>query len=187
MSADLTACVAPLHIQKDYSKGTIDASEHQPLSTAIQENPSSRNGQLTPPLTPHDTEASFEKPADFQSYLRAFYPYHPSDEEGSTTQILSLDTGDLILVHSVHTNGWADGTLLASGARGWLPTNYCEGYDNEPISALLRSLTMFWDLVRSSSGTTMRAFQHSDYVKGLVAGVRCLLVSFGPCIRRDHY
>lgn len=48
--------------------------------------------------------------------------------------------GDVILVHYIHSNGWADGTLLASGARGWLPTNYCDAYDPEDWRNLLTAL-----------------------------------------------
>ena len=174
MSVDSGAHVAPLQVQKGPTSGVIGSlSQHQ----TTRSNSSCPNGQMTPPLTPHEPESAFDRPGDFQSYLRAFYPYHPSHEEESSTQILPLNSGDLILVHSVHTNGWADGTLLMSGARGWLPTNYCEGYENEPISSLLRALTTFWDRVRSNNTSGLHAFQHSDYVKGLVAGVRCLLVS----------
>ena len=171
--------VAPLHIQADDSRSTSRSSDRQQSRSSnshsrSQSTMSRQNGQMTPPLTP--SEASFDPQADFQTYLRAFFPYHPTCEEGSSTQILPLNSGDLILVHSIHSNGWADGTLLMSGARGWLPTNYCEGYDNEPISNLLRALTVFWDLVKSNHGD-LASFQHSDYVRGLVAGVRCMLVS----------
>ena len=168
--------------EKLSTENTDQSREHQTYSSDIaRRSQTYRNGQITPPLTPRDASVEFGNQSDFQSYLRAFYPYHPSFDERSNTQILPLNSGDLILVHSVHTNGWADGTLLVSGARGWLPTNYCEGYDNEPISFLLRALTTFWDLVRRSSGLGFQNFQHSDYVRGLVAGVRCLLVSSSEC------
>lgn len=113
---------------------------------------------------------------DFHTYLRAFYPYHPSGDDNSSTVTLPLNSGNIILVHSVHTNGWADGTLLVSGARGWLPTNYCEPYDSEPIRILLMALTSFWDLVRGSTSGRLEVFGRQDYVRGLVAGVRYLLV-----------
>ena len=124
-------------------------------------------------MTP--SEASFEQHSDFQTYLRAFYPFHPSCDDTSTVT-LPLNVGDIILVHSVHTNGWADGTLLTSGARGWLPTNYCEGYESERIYSLMKALTTFWDLVKGTSVGGLRVFRHADYVRGLIAGVRCLLV-----------
>ena len=183
MSAHTSIYVAPLHFHKDTtSRATSRSSDRPPSRSSAshsrsQSTMSRQNGQMTPPLTP--SESSFER-HDFQTYLRAFYPYHPSFEEGSSTQILPLNSGDLILVHSIHTNGWADGTLLISGARGWLPTNYCDGYDNEPVGNLLRALTAFWDLIKSSNDGGMTSFQHSDYVRGLVAGVRCMLVSSLP-------
>ena len=173
-----TIYVAPLQVSKDRSNATSrSASPLQmpsvaPLSKAMHR----LAGQLTPPMTPNDAVASTGRQNDFQTYLRAFYPYHPSLENQSSTITLPLNGGDVILVHSIHTNGWADGTVLASGARGWLPTNYCEGYYNEPISTLLKALTVFWDLVKGSSKGDTAVFRNSEYVRGLVAGVRCLLV-----------
>jgi hypothetical protein len=181
-SARPSIYVAPLQISKDMSKGTSRAPERPEtsLSTVNDVYMPRQTGQYTPPLTPHDSEASFDQHTDFQTYLRAFYPYHPTWDDNSSTVTLPLNSGDVIFVHSVHTNGWADGTLLLSGARGWLPTNYCEPYDseqkNEPIRSLLRALTTFWDLVKGSSVGGMRVFRNTDYVRGLVAGVRCLLV-----------
>ncbi|MCJ1258890.1 hypothetical protein MMC24_006724 [Lignoscripta atroalba] len=136
---------------------------------------------MTPPLTPDGTQETFKSQIDypraiFQTYLRAFYPFHPTCDETSSTVTLPLNQGDIVLVHSVHTNGWADGTLLISGARGWLPTNYCEAYDHGPIRNLMRALTNFWDLIRGRSNEHLAAFNSQDYVRGLVAGVRFLLV-----------
>ena len=144
-------------------------------------------GQMTPPMTPHDPE-EFQTHADFHTYLRAFHPHRPDYHQGLTTDTLPLNCGDVVLVHSVHSNGWADGTLLASGARGWLPTNYCQGYDSEPIRNLMKALTVFWDLVKGSDVEGIIVFRNSDYVRGLVAGVRCLLVRFqNPLtLSRDH-
>ena len=141
--------------------------------------------QMTPPLTPvrsqEDLNPHTEAPPPvFHNYLRAFYPYHPNCDGGSSTVTLPLNHGDVVLVHSVHTNGWADGTLLTSGARGWLPTNYCEAYDHEPIRTLLKALTNFCDLVRGSSSGNLEAFANIDYIHALVAGVRILLVSNYP-------
>jgi len=181
-SAHSCIYVAPLQISKDMSRATSRASDRPEtfLSTVKDVYMPRQTGQYTPPLTPHDSEASFEQHTVFQTYLRAFYPYHPTCDGNSSTVTLPLNSGDVIFVHSVHTNGWADGTLLTSGARGWLPTNYCEPYDseqkNEPIRSLLRALTVFWDLAKGSSVGGLRVFRNSDYVRGLVAGVRCLLV-----------
>ena len=169
--------IAPLQITKDMSQNTSRRSDRPQTSSSVSAGGymPQQTGQMTPPLTPHDSEASFERHADFQTYLRAFYPYHPNCDDDSTTVTLPLNSGDIILVHSVHTNGWADGTLLISGARGWLPTNYCEPYGSDHIRTLMRALTVFWDLVKGSSNGS-RGFRHSEYVQGLVAGARCLLV-----------
>lgn len=90
---------------------------------------------------------------------------------------LPLNQGDVVLIHSVHTNGWADGTLLDSGHRGWLPTNYCEVYDPAPIRNLMKALTLFYDIVRGGSEGNLIPFYNQDYTRGIIAGVRYLLVS----------
>ena len=92
--------------------------------------------------------------------------------------------GDIILIHTVHVNGWADGTLLETGERGWLPTNYCEAYDYTAMRPLLRSLRDFWDIMRAGSDSNLAVFQNKDYMRGLVAGVRYLLEK-SDCLTRD--
>jgi len=58
--------------------------------------------------------------------------------------ILVLSTeGEVFLVRSIHTNGWADATSLVSGASGWLPTNYCNEYSPEEMRALSQALLDF--------------------------------------------
>ncbi|KAI4191933.1 MAG: hypothetical protein LQ346_004556 [Caloplaca aetnensis] len=141
---------------------------------------SQKGGQFTPPLTPQGSDEDLpgrkdSSQATFHTYLRAFYSFYPTCDGTSSTVTLPLNYGDIILVHSVHTSGWADGTLLSSGARGWLPTNYCEAYNNEPARVLLKALTKFWDLAKGSSVHGLEALANQDYVRGLVAGVRCLL------------
>ncbi|ETN39017.1 uncharacterized protein HMPREF1541_07059 [Cyphellophora europaea CBS 101466] len=122
--------------------------------------------------------------ARFQNYLRAAYPFQPASSPSPSTVTLPLNSGDIILIHSVHTNGWADGTLLETGERGWLPTNYCEAYDYTAMRPLLRALTEFWDIMRCSSDSNLAIFQNKDYMRGLVAGVRYLLEKC-DCLTRD--
>ncbi|KAF2672796.1 ras GEF [Microthyrium microscopicum] len=166
---------------------------------------------MSPPLTPRTSkealpeeqyeprpESQTESRAEFQTdsqvettfhhYLRAFYHFHPSStvsssgDESSIT--VPINQGDVILVHSIHPNGWADGSLLTSGARGWLPTNYCEPYDPPEIRTLLNSLTNLWDLVRSPEHESLIVFSRQDYVKGMIAGVRFFLEQTS-CLSRD--
>lgn len=127
----------------------------------------------TPPLTPRSSAQSLS--ASDADFLRAFYPFHPTCASSSSTVTLPLNAGDLILVHSVHTNGWADGTLLSSGARGWLPTNYCEAYGTSHIHLLLKACLNLFDQFRldSSDGGVL---VDQIAVTAIVAGVRHLLV-----------
>ncbi|KAI5287021.1 hypothetical protein KEM55_000100, partial [Ascosphaera atra] len=120
----------------------------------------------------------------FHNYIRAFYHFQPNSDISSTTVTLPLEQGDIILVHSIHTNGWADGTLLDTGARGWLPTNYCEAYDQSYMRPLLKALTDFWDVMRVGSQTGLEHFQNQDYMRGLISGVRHLLEK-SDCLTRD--
>lgn len=176
--------VAPLQITKDCwrTSSNTSSSSQRTLTSKGKKRMSHKGGQFTPPLTPQSSGENLQgrndsSQATFHTYLRAYYSFHPTCDETSSTVTLPLNHGDIILVHSVHTSGWADGTLLASGARGWLPTNYCEAYNNEPARVLLKALTKFWDLAKGSSSHGLEALVNQDYVRGLVAGVRCLLVS----------
>jgi hypothetical protein len=188
-----SAHVAPLSINKTHSRNQSAASS-QPTGKRPQSSRSRRTGsmqshaQLSPPLTPRGSNealpaAPTEPQTCFHPYLRAFYHFHPSTTVTSQTDESSItvpiNSGDVILVHSIHPNGWADGTLLESGARGWLPTNYCNPYDHDSIRSLLSALTHLWDLARAGEGEQgdLIAFTRQDYVRGMIAGVRFLLVS----------
>lgn len=183
-SARSSIFVAPLHISKEKYHHNSNQNSHLSSATPIGRPgliTAKNQGEMTPPLTPRDPRESMKCEAriwgpEFHNYLRAIYPFHSTCDDSSLTVTLPLDHGDMILVHSVHVNGWADGTLLRSGDRGWLPTNYCEPYEKEQNCFLLRSLTNFYDMVRGRTDGQPKAFNSQDYVQGLVAGVRNLLV-----------
>jgi hypothetical protein len=160
-------------------------------SSAQTEKVMSTHSAMSPPLTPRVSNEAMspsegEPEVTFHNYLRAFYHFHPTSTVSSTGDESSItvpiNQGDVILVHSVHPNGWADGTLLASGARGWLPTNYCEAYDHPSVRNLLTALTHLWDLVRSNEHETLLVFSRQDYVRGMIAGVRFFLVRCIPFV-----
>ncbi|KAM7219222.1 ras guanine nucleotide exchange factor A [Rhypophila decipiens] len=175
--------VAPLSIQKTRSGQRDDGSESTATDYYSQ-------ADMTPPTTPNGThdEDVLERPPSpgpvFHNYLRAFYPFQPSYAMTDSTVTLPLNEGEVILVHSIHTNGWADGTLLVSGDRGWLPTNYCEAYDPEEMRNLLKALLNFWDLMRSTSVNDTDIFGNQEFMKGLIAGVRYLL-DHTDCLTRE--
>lgn len=167
--------VAPLTILKNKSGSVDHALTSEPIST----NPYSRS-EMTPPTTPEGSQEELDSPTNsapvFHSFLRAFYPFHPSYAMTGSAVTLPLNEGDVVLVHSIHTNGWADGTLLVSGARGWLPTNYCYAYDPDEARNLLKALLNFWDLCRSTAVNDKEIFGNQEFMKGIIAGVRYLLV-----------
>ncbi|MCJ1389397.1 hypothetical protein MMC18_002254 [Xylographa bjoerkii] len=192
--------IAPLSINKHKTTGSNTTSHSTSTSSSsfqINAQPpresqtAPRESQMTPPLTP---QASVERISSqdqspqlqFHNYLRAFYPFHPDLDDESSTVTLPLNEGDLVLVHSVQPNGWADGTLLMSGARGWLPTNYCVAYDHEPMCHLMKALTALWDLVYRSGDEGRLVFLNGNYMRGLVAGVRYLLAQTDCLTKEDH-
>ncbi|KAF1926076.1 ras GEF [Didymella exigua CBS 183.55] len=187
--------VAPLNISKSPRKlhtgvyGHNRQSSSRALSIRLQSQ-----SQISPPLTPttieHSSTQQITAQPIFHHYLRAFYHYVPTSTVSSSTDessiTVAIKQGDVILVHSVHPNGWADGTLLGSGARGWLPTNYCEPYDHPTIRNLLNALTHLWDLVRDGESGNLVAFTKQDYVRGMIAGIRFFLERT-DCLSRDSH
>ncbi|TWU78969.1 hypothetical protein ED733_008173 [Metarhizium rileyi] len=168
------------HSQSDrIPYGTYEQNQHTSLYS---------HNQMTPPTTPNGSQEDLSPEARdapiFHNFLRAFYPFHPSYAISGSSVTLPLEEGDVVLVHSVHTNGWADGTVLASGARGWLPTNYCEAYEPEDMRNLLKALLNFWDLLRSTSVNDSEIFRNQEFMKGIIAGVRFLLERTG-CLNRE--
>lgn len=173
--------VAPLAITKSTSSAPVyHASTRE--DDASRNHPYHKNNEMTPPATPHGSQEDLSNdspllsPPVFHNYLRAFYPFHPSYAMTDSAVTLPLNEGDVVLVHSIHTNGWADGTLLGSGARGWLPTNYCYAYDPDEMRNLLKALLNFWDLLRSACVDDSEIFANQEFMKGVIAGVRYLLV-----------
>ncbi|KAK4183577.1 ras guanine nucleotide exchange factor domain-containing protein [Podospora australis] len=177
--------VAPLTIQKTRGDTSDNAS-------TVADSSDAYCSQMTPPATPNasqeDLHAQMEVPVDdapvFHNFLRAFYPFQPEYVMTDSTVTLPLNEGDVVLVHSIHTNGWADGTQLLNGARGWLPTNYCEPYDPEEMRSLLKALLNFWDLMRATSGNDSEMFGNQEFMKGIIAGVRYLLERT-DCLTRE--
>ncbi|PNY28187.1 Cell division control protein 25 [Tolypocladium capitatum] len=175
--------VAPLDIPKSQSEYVANGSYHSHHHANLY-----LQSHMTPPATPNGSQEDLSPeplaPPVFHNFLRAFYPFHPSYAMSDSSVTLPLDEGDVVLVHSVHTNGWADGTLLATGARGWLPTNYCEAYEPEDVRSLLKALLNFWDLLRSTSVNDNEMFRNQEFMKGIIAGVRFLLERTN-CLSRE--
>ncbi|KAF8418576.1 ras guanine nucleotide exchange factor domain-containing protein [Tirmania nivea] len=198
-----SVCVAPLHIVKTKRSSSGASRRARTHSRNPSQNARLQSSQhhITPPPTPtpHSPEDEFAQqglpesqasravraasPSDIfvHHFLRAFFPFHPTLNTTSNTVTLPLNLGDIILVHSVHANGWADGTMLSSGARGWLPTNYCEGYDLEQIRPLLRACLSLFDQCKGGGN---HQGGNQGVVTGVVTGVRYLLETT-ECLTRE--
>ncbi|KAL7624652.1 Ras guanine nucleotide exchange factor bud5 [Parahypoxylon ruwenzoriense] len=179
--------VAPLTINKHRSE---DVAHHTQESESTSTHPYYQS-QITPPTTPNDSQEELvPQPAPsnpiFHNFLRALFPFHPTYPITDSTITLPLNEGDVVLIHSIHTNGWADGTLLMSGARGWLPTNYCGAYDPEEMRNLLNALLNFWDLLKSTAINDRDIFGNQEFMKGIIAGVRYLLERTNCLTRESH-
>ncbi|KAL9572231.1 hypothetical protein ACKAV7_003614 [Fusarium commune] len=124
-------------------------------------------------------------PTIFHNFMRAFYPFNPGYPVSDSTVILPLNEGDVILIHSIHPNGWADGTLLTSRARGWLPTNYCEAYEPEDMCNLLKALLNFYELPHGPAINKRLIFGNQELIKGIIDGVRFLLEERTNCLNRE--
>ncbi|KAK5171420.1 Ras guanine nucleotide exchange factor bud5 [Saxophila tyrrhenica] len=177
--------------------GAVNFSQRRPCPSVRTDINSKRMSaarlaQMTPPETPLSPQELPASPGTqislFHNYLRAFCHFEQptSVDEGDEGLLMtaSIRPGDLILVHSVHKNGWADGTVLTTGARGWLPTNYCEKFDHPYLRQLLNAMTQFWDLLGAGEDANLSTFVRQDYIRGLIAGVRCLLER-ANCLHRD--
>jgi hypothetical protein len=180
------------HSNQSMAASRDDSRRPAPLSTLqLRSGDVNGNHNITPPETPVSPESGARSTTPqplFHNYLRVQHPFDPStdpttnmDEDSIT---VSIKQGDLILVHSIHENGWADGTLFSSGSRGWVPTNYCEAYDHPYIRNLLNAMTQFWDLLEDSEEASFATFMRQDYIRGLIAGVRYLL-EHASCLHRD--
>ncbi|KAH0127719.1 ras GEF, partial [Aureobasidium melanogenum] len=134
-------------------------------------------------------EQQHEAPPFDRKYLRASHDYQPeqtaiSGSSGGISITAPLREGDIVLIHLLHPNGWADGTILSTGTRGWIPTNYCQIYDPQPMRSLLHALTRIWDYLSLGANDETLSEDRQDYVQGLVAGVRRLL-EHCDCLHRD--
>ena len=177
------------------SNGAINFSRlstHAPMRVDADKKLPPVPGQMTPPGTPvsplEEPRSSEDQQGLFHNYIRAFCSFDPPAQDEDSEDALFLTApirpGDLILVHSVHANGWADGTVLTSGDRGWIPTNYCEAFEHPFLRNLLNAMTQFWDLLGASEEANFATFVRQDYIRGLIAGVRSLLEQ-ADCLHRD--
>lgn len=125
-------------------------------------------------------------------FLRALHSFDAttlfsstSDEDPSSV-CLSFVEAELVLLHSIHPSGWGDATILATGARGWIPTNYFTPYSEPKVVPVLSAVLNF---VLAPKSQPLPKPKDTSYtfspaaISAIVAGVRSLLESCGALTR----
>lgn len=77
------------------------------------------------------------------SFLRAIHSFDSHSlaaTQSTSSDILSFDDGDLVILHAIHSSGWGDASVLSSGKRGWIPTNYFTAYAEYSMIPLLSAV-----------------------------------------------
>lgn len=173
--------VAPLHISRDAAPATPGLNAHSSSSHRDPRSHRSQDARATRSLTLHEAYENLAveptaKPTHFHHYLRGLHAFVPDGAQNSLSVNLPFDENDIMLIHSVLANGWADGTLLTNGQRGWVPTNFCTPYEREEIKKLMTALTDLWDLVHAPKFDHSKPFNTQDVMQSFIAAVRYLLV-----------
>ncbi|KAK6518930.1 hypothetical protein TWF281_003622 [Arthrobotrys megalospora] len=191
--------ITPPPTPKDGPSREATPKEASSKRVSAQEGPvtdETSNGESPEDVKPKDTRPKSHtsassktsskrasRPTEYPAFMRAFYHFRPFQNADTATVTIALSPGDMIMVHNIHENGWADGTTLASGSRGWLPTNFCAAYEVDEMQPLLKaSIAVFEECRVASTASFVTASQ--TVVADVVNGVRHLL-EVTDCLTRD--
>lgn len=101
----------------------------------------------------------------------------------------AFEESDVALVHSIHSSGWGDATLLSTGRRGWIPTNYFVPYA-DPKAVPLLSVVLNFVLnpknyeIHNHPNRDQKVYTFSQAsITNIVSGVRSLLEACGTLTR----
>lgn len=171
-----------------------------PTKTMSREDIESSYGAAVPDKVTDDTipeegeeeDAEDSRPQSGFPFVRALHSFDSStltanDSKNSTDDpasiCLSFEEGDIALLHSVHSSGWGDATIISSGARGWIPTNYFVAYNDPKIAPLLTAILAFVAQPMSFELAPGVFSFSQEAVTNIVAGVRSLLEACGTLTR----
>lgn len=117
-------------------------------------------------------------------FLRALHSFDASSlssqnneiEENASAICLSFQESEIVLLHTIHASGWGDATILSTGVRGWIPTNYFTPYTDLKVAPLLSAVLSFVLNPKSErlKDSDEYTFAQSS-ILNIVAGVRSLL------------
>ncbi|OLL26815.1 Cell division control protein 25 [Neolecta irregularis DAH-3] len=105
------------------------------------------------------------------AYLRVLHAFEPALVSAAHAECLALEDNQILQVHTLHPSGWAFGTILASGRRGWFPSNYCEQYTLAAMRPVISASSLLYATVRAK-----RASHYQAAVACVVSAIRGLLV-----------
>ncbi|GAO49062.1 hypothetical protein G7K_3223-t2 [Saitoella complicata NRRL Y-17804] len=163
----------PLRIQK--SNATLTAAT-RPSTSSSQGH--SENDTLSRPRTSDSSLHSHGGPAP--TYLRVLHQFQPQDAAQLDTVCLPLEAGQIVMVHALHPSGWADGSLLSTGERGWFPSNYCEPYGLRILRPLVSAVELVKGVLRQGHGVE----GWGSAVACVVSAVRGILITTN-CMTRE--
>lgn len=142
-------------------------------------------------LKPRASMSMFDRrqPEFGSPFLRALHPFDASsltstEGENPAAICLSFQESEIVLLHTFHASGWGDATILSTGVRGWIPTNYFISYSEDKVVPLLSAVLGFSLNPKSVQveGSSESTFSQTC-VTNIVAGVRSLLESCGTLTR----
>ncbi|KAG5356565.1 Ras guanine nucleotide exchange factor Y [Yarrowia sp. C11] len=159
----------------------------------------STNTNSTTPASPDGTEttsatitaSSANASAAAASEMNSMYPFlravHAFDARSLETHdkdsvCLSFKQTDCILLHGMDVSGWGDATLLHTGERGWVPTNFFQPFQDPEANALLVAVQKFATNPKCHPTKNGHTFSQNS-VNSVIAGVRALLQACGALTR----
>lgn len=136
------------------------------------------------------TSATITAPAA-STEMNSMYPFlravHAFDARSLETHdkdsvCLSFKQTDCILLHGMDVSGWGDATLLHTGERGWVPTNFFQPFQDPEANALLVAVQKFATNPKCHPTKNGHTFSQNS-VNSVIAGVRALLQACGALTR----
>lgn len=157
--------------------------------TSNTTSPGSPEGTETTSATVTATTATASAAAT--SEMNSMYPFlravHAFDARSLETHdkdsvCLSFKQTDCILLHGMDVSGWGDATLLHTGERGWVPTNFFQPFQDPEANALLVAVQKFATNPKCHPTKNGHTFSQNS-VNSVIAGVRALLQACGALTR----
>lgn len=120
-------------------------------------------------------------------FVRTRYAFEPPAAPSAITHVLSFGPGELAIIHHIEPSGWGEGSILKTGRRGWIPSNYCLLYSPEPMKPLLQTMLPFSDAANTMEAKLCTAeHDNSQVVESLSKVLVCTILILYYCIQLIH-